>query len=64
MNATLQLILTYSILALVSAYVIYKLIKMLWPSKKETIGCGSGCGCDSVKLKKDLSELRQNRIAN
>jgi hypothetical protein len=54
MNATTQLILTYVILTLVTGYVIYKLRKILFPRKEESAGCGSDCGCDAVKLKKEI----------
>jgi hypothetical protein len=54
MNEMTQLILTYAILTLVTGYVVYKLRKTLFPKKEESVGCGSGCGCDAVKLKKEI----------
>jgi len=57
----LQLILTYTILIFATAYVIYKLARTFFPRKEEIIGCGSDCGCDAVKLKKDILELSRNK---
>lgn len=64
MNATLQIILTYSLVTLVSAYAVYKIFRTLWPGKQEAAGCGSNCGCDSAKVKKDILELKQKKLAN
>ena len=64
MNTTIQLILTYTILALVACYGAYKLIRTLFPRKQETVGCGSGCGCDAVKMKKEILELNMKKAAN
>jgi hypothetical protein len=61
MNSTVQLVLTYSILILVILYVGYKLIKTLFPKKQDIVGCGSNCGCDSVKLKKEILEAGRNK---
>jgi hypothetical protein len=61
MNAMIQLVLTYSIVILTSIYVVYKLIRMLFPGKQEIIGCGSGCGCDAVKLKKEILEIKNSK---
>jgi hypothetical protein len=62
MNAMIQLVLTYSIVTLTSIYVVYKLIRMLFPRKQEIIGCGSDCGCDAVKLKKEILEIKKTKI--
>ena len=56
-----QIILTYSILGLAIAYVIYKLVRTIFPKKEEIIGCGSNCGCDAVKLQKEIMELSRNK---
>lgn len=57
----LQLILTFTILTLASGYVVYKLIRTLFPKKEEIVGCGSGCGCDAVKMKKEILELKSKK---
>ena len=59
MNAFIQLILTYTILAGIAAYVIYRLIRTLFPKKEAQVGCGSNCGCDAVKMKKEILELHK-----
>jgi hypothetical protein len=61
MNTLVQLILTYSILSLASGYVVYRLVRMIIPKKEEITGCGSGCGCDTIKLKKEILEINRKK---
>jgi len=60
----IQMILTYTILILVIGYVVYKLTKTLFPGKQESMGCGSGCGCDAKKLKEEIIEVGKNKNNN
>jgi hypothetical protein len=62
MNGFFQTILTYSILTAVGLYTAYKLFRIAFPKKEETLGCSSGCGCDAVKLKREILEARKSRI--
>ncbi len=60
MNELIQPILTYTILSAASGYVFYYCYKALFPMKEENLpGCGPGCGCDTVKMKKDILEARK-----
>lgn len=52
----MQTILTYTIVILALSFAIYKLFQIVIPKKKSDPGCSSGCGCDAVKLKKDILE--------
>jgi hypothetical protein len=54
----MQEILTYCILALTLCYVGWKLFGMFKPEKRNDAGCGSSCGCDAVKLKKEILEKK------
>ncbi len=55
MNELIQHILTYTILAAAAGYAVYSAAKAIFPKKEELQpGCGHGCGCDAVKMKKDL----------
>ncbi|MBK7027955.1 MAG: hypothetical protein IPH45_01520 [Bacteroidales bacterium] len=54
----MQEILTYSVLALTLCYAGWKLFRMFLPEKKNEVGCSSGCGCDTVKLKKEILDRK------
>jgi len=52
----MQAILTYTIVLLALGFATYKLFEIIFPKKKSDPGCSSGCGCDAVKLKKEILE--------
>ncbi|NVO18261.1 MAG: hypothetical protein HXX13_01085 [Bacteroidetes bacterium] len=61
MNTTIQLILTYTTICLVSGYVLYKLARTIFHKKEVVTGCGSNCGCDSNEEKKALLRMKTTK---
>lgn len=53
----IQEILTYVVVAIASGFVIYSLLKTLFPGEKNNkTGCSSGCNCDAKVMRKELLE--------
>lgn len=50
----MQEIITYTIIIVTGVYAGWQIYRTLKPVKKDEPGCGSGCGCDAVELKKEL----------
>jgi len=56
----LQEFLTYSVVAIAGAVVVYNLYRTLFPSKDKINqhGCSSGCNCDAKTMRKELLSKR------
>lgn len=55
-NLLVQEIITYLIVAIASAFVLYSLYNTIFPSKDKINqhGCSSGCNCDAKVMRKEL----------
>ena len=62
MNELIQSGLTYIILTTASVYVAIQSYKAIFPKKEVSAsGCGIGCGCEGVKIKKEILLARKTK---